>query len=493
MIGGKLYDFDYSGVTKDRWGQTLNPFLKGLDVVLAQNLQRDQQEAYQQGLSELSKNQYGLQPMNEEGLAAMIASNPNLDQEDIEVIKAMQGPQSGQGLAGMSAPQRRQFAITPEMQQRAVAIDYLTGSQPGTALNQLMGQYKDLVASADEKAIEDYRAERAYQDARADKAKAEAWKEREYADLKKKEERGIMLSDEERARKQREEERDIAKEQRDIEKEKRKENIESLEKYAQLIQVDKEGKITNPKAAQKRLADKIRKLEPELFEGLTDDDVLKTAKDYKKQTSGMSLDDRMALKTQDFENKIKLKNLDYQNKLSLLNLQDKIKEKIPLSKEAEPFLQAASRFLDQISNDSTGLGKIEGGMVGSLMSLFNENVLDDDTISQNRSNLAAVKTQMNIFLRKKLQDAGVKSGEINSAIEQARYSYPLEENMSVAQIRLTIDNFIKDMIDGSGIQKLTNNNVNIENKKQSAPVKKVEPKKEQSSQTYTKTNKGMAF
>lgn len=458
MIGGKMYDFDYSGVTKDRWGQTLNPYMKGLDAVLAQKLQADQEQAYQQGLASLS--------------------SPKLDAEDIEVITALQGGQTPEGLASLttpqvsqvqgglaslSTPQRRNFEITPEMQQRAVAIDYLTGSQPGTSMNQMIGRYKDLVAAADEKAIGDFERERAYQDTRADKERAYAAQERK-------------------------EQRDIEKERRDIEKEKRTEMIDSLNKLSGTVK-EKE-KLSDE--AKKRVVERAKKLDPETFDGLTDNAVIEMLKGYNPSTQTLSLNDRLLLRDVDQQNRLQLRKVDQQNKLDLLALQDKIKEKIPLSEKAAPFLGAASRFLEGITNDDSGIGRIEGGTYGTLKSIFDENILDKETISNNRSNLQAVRTNMNIFLREKLQEAGVKSGEINSYIEQARYSYPLEENMSVAQIKTTIDNFIKDMIDGSGIQKITGNKAKTENKKQSVPVKKPGLKKEQKTE-YIETKDEYAW
>lgn len=441
MIGGKMYDFN-TGVSApgNVWEDATQNVQRGINALLAQKLQADQEQAYQQGLASLSSPTPSL---NQEGLAALIASNPNLDEEDIEVITAMQGPQAQGGLAGLSAPQRRNFEITPEMQQRAVAIDYLTGSQPGTSMNQMIGRYKDLVAAADEKAIGDFERERAYQDTRADKERAYAAQER--------------------------------KEQRDIEKERRTEVMDSLNKLSSTV--NKKEELSDE--AKKRVVERAKKLDPETFDGLTDNAVIEMLKGYNPSTKTLSLEDRLLLRDVDQQNKLQLKQVDQQNKLDLLALQDKIKEKIPLSEKAAPFLTAAEKFLEGINSDSSGIGRIEGGSLGTVKSLWNENVLGKDAVSVNRSNLQAVRTQMNIFLREKLQEAGVKSGEINSAIEQIRYSYPLEENMSITQIKTTIDNFIRDMIDGSGIQKITGNEVKTENKKQSAPVKKTEPKKEQ--------------
>lgn len=400
MIGGKLYDFDLSGVTKDRWGQTMNPYMKGLDAVLAQKLQADQEQAYQQGLASLS--------------------SPKLDAEDIEVITALQGGQTPEGLAslttpqvsqaqgglaGLSAPQRRNFEITPEMQQRAVAIDYLTGAQPGTSMNQMIGRYKDLVAAADEKAIGDFERERAYQDTRADKERAYAAQER--------------------------------KEQRDIEKQR----MEYIDKRLEALQGPAFRATTE--TAKANVANEARNLDPERFAGKSDEEILerlrlgvdpqkKTGKDYDKEAELEALKHQFRME----ENAQKIANkptksdegLDYATKQEITQEARGIREeKTNLTKEKKSIdtaqidydkkmskLNGFKSQIDQIKKDiksaSTQLG---------YSSWFAP--IAGEKASKSLANLKNIAADLNAAMTELVRASGATATMMNSDVEGKRY------------------------------------------------------------------------
>lgn len=399
MIGGKLYDFDLSGVTKDRWGQTMNPFLKGLDVALAQKLQADQEQAYQQGLASLSSPTPSL---NQEGLAALIASNPNLDEEDIEVITAMQGPQAQGGLAGLSAPQRRNFEITPEMQQRAVAIDYLTGAQPGTSMNQMIGRYKDLVAAADEKAIGDFERERAYQDTRADKAKAEEKAERTYRDTKEKERRDY------------------------------------IDKRLEVLQGPAFRAATE--TAKANIANEARNLDPERFAGKSDEEILerlklgfdpqkKSGKDYDKETELETLKHqfRMEENIQKAANK-KSEELDFATKEEVKQEAKGIKEeKTNLTKEKKSIDTAQIDYdkkLSKLKGFKNQVGQIEKDIKSASAQLGYSSwfaPVAGEKSSKALANLKNIAADLNAAMTELVRASGATATMMNSDVEGKRY------------------------------------------------------------------------
>lgn len=216
------------------------------------------------------------------GLSALIASNPNLDEEDIEVITALQSQSNParEGLASMyapSIPQRSKFNITPEMQQLAMAIDYFSNAPAGTSMKQIMDQY-NFIASQEDKTIGDYRAERAYQDARADKAKAEEKAERAYRDTKEKERRDYI--------------------------DKRLEGLQGPAFRA------------NTETAKTNVANEARNLDPERFAGKSDDEIIedlklgvepqkKSGKDYDKETELIKLEYKLKKELAEINNKAK--------------------------------------------------------------------------------------------------------------------------------------------------------------------------------------------
>lgn len=400
MIGGKMYDFDYSGVTKDRWGQTLNPYMKGLDAVLAQKLQADQEQAYQQGLASLS--------------------SPKLDAEDIEVITALQGGQTPEGLAslttpqvsqeqgglaGLSAPQRRNFEITPEMQQRAVAIDYLTGAQPGTSMNQMIGRYKDLVAAADEKAIGDFERERAYQDTRADKERVYAAQER--------------------------------KEQRDIEKERR----DYIDKKLEKLQGPAFRATTE--TAKANVANEARNLDPEGFAGKSDEEILerlklgvepqkKSGKDYDKEAELEALKHqfRMEENAQKAANKPTKSDegLDFATKEEVKQEAKGIKEeKTNLTKEKKSIdtaqidydkkLSKLKGFKDQVNQIKKDI-KSASTQLG-YSSWFAP--IAGEKASKSLANLKNIAADLNAAMTELVRASGATATMMNSDVEGKRY------------------------------------------------------------------------
>jgi len=403
MIGGKMYDFN-TGVSApgNVWEGATQNVQRGINALLAQKLQADQQQAYQQGLASLSSPAPSL---NQEGLAALIASNPNLDEEDIEVITAMQGPQAQGGLASLSTPQRRNFEITPEMQQRAVAIDYLTGSQPGTALNQLMGQYKNLAAAADEKAIEDYRAERAYQDTRADKERVYAAQER--------------------------------KEQRDTEKQR----MEYIDKRLEALQGPAFRATTE--TAKTNVANEARNLDPERFAGKSDEEILerlklgvepqkKTGKDYDKEAELEALKHKFRME----ENVQKAANkptkpdegLDYATKQEITQEARGIREeKTNLTKEKKSIdtaqidydkkLSKLNGFKDQINQIKKDI-KSASTQLG-YSSWFAP--IAGEKASKSLANLKNIAADLNAAMTELVRASGATATMMNSDIEGKRY------------------------------------------------------------------------
>lgn len=439
MIGGKLYDFDLSGVTKDRWGQTMNPYMKGLDAVLAQKLQADQEQAYQQGLASLSSPTPSL---NQEGLAALIASNPNLNEEDIEVITAMQGPQAQGGLAGLSAPQRRNFEITPEMQQRAVAIDYLTGSQPGTSMNQMIGRYKDLVAAADEKAIGDFERERAYQDTRADKERAYAAQERK-------------------------EQRDIEKERRDIEKEKRTEMMDSLSKLSNTV--NRKEELSD--AAKKRIVERAKTLDPETFSELDDDTTIELLKGYTKPTTGLSIDDRLLLEETKQKGQKALEGLKSANRMKELKLKldnskqnlEKLETEAKANSDADILSVLNAEIEEWYPESMLGRGLQYIGNKAGMSSEYTRNINQVNSILQTK--IASIN-----------QDKRFTDNEAKRIID--KFGLKINDDLQSAKMKLSnLERYIRPNITKEQARRELEKDGLSDSK--SAPVKKNEPKKEQ--------------
>ena len=459
MIGGKMYDFN-TGVSApgNVWEGATQNVQRGINALLAQKLQADQEQAYQQGLASLSSPTPSL---NQEGLAALIASNPNLDEEDIEVITAMQGPQAQGGLASLSTPQRRNFEITPEMQQRAVAIDYLTGAQPGTSMNQMIGRYKDLVAAADEKAISDFERERAYQDTRVDKERAYAAQERK-------------------------EQRDIEKEQRDIEKEKRTEMMDSLSKLSNTV--NRKEELSD--AAKKRIVERAKALDPDTFGELDDNTTIELLKGYTKPTTGLSIEDRLLLEETKQKGKESLEGLKSANRMKELQLKlanskqnlEKIESDAKANEDADIISSLnteietwypedlASRSVQYVAN-KFGMSTEYTRNVNQVNSIIQTKIAKINGDSRFNENEA--KNIINKFGLKTTDDLNMAKSKLANL---ARYLRPGVTKEQTRQMLIQ---------DGLADSNSASSN--------SAPVKKTEPKKEQSSQTYTKTNKGMAF
>lgn len=457
MIGGKMYDFDYSGVTKDRWGQTLNPYMKGLDAVLAQKLQADQEQAYQQGLASLSSPTPSL---NQEGLAALIASNPNLNEEDIEVITAMQGPQIQGGLASLSTPQRRNFEITPEMQQRAVAIDYLTGSQPGTSMNQMIGRYKDLVAAADEKAIGDFERERAYQDTRADKERAYAAQERK-------------------------EQRDIEKERRDIEKEKRTEMMDSLSKLSNTV--NRKEELSD--AAKKRIVERAKTLDPETFSELDDNTTIELLKGYTKPVTGLSIDDRLLLEETKQKGQKALEKQKSENRMKELQLKLSNSKQNLEKIEADAKANADADVIDSLNSE------IETWYPEDLASRSGQYVANKLGMS---SEYTRNVNQVNNILQTKIKNINGDSRFTENEAKRIIEAFGLKISDDLASAKQKLRNLARYLRPGvtkeQTIQMLIQDGLadSKSTSSKSVSVKKTEPKKEQKTE-YIETKDEYAW
>lgn len=215
----------------------------------------------------------------QEGLASINIQTPN---EQILEKQVYEGSPV-EGLSEMSAqtiqkPQRREFEISPDIMKISAAMDYLSGQPMGTTMNQMINQYKNTVAAADEKAIGDFERERAYQDTRADKAKAEEKAERAYRDTKEKERRDYIDK-----------------------------RLEGLQGPAFRAATE---------TAKTNVANEARNLDPERFAGMSDDEIIeglklgvepqkKSGKDYDKETELIKLEYKLKKELAEINNKAK--------------------------------------------------------------------------------------------------------------------------------------------------------------------------------------------
>ena len=184
-----------------------------------------------------------------------------------------------EGLSEMSAqplqrPQRRSFDILPEYNVIANYLDDLSGQPRGTTMNQMINQYKNTIAAADEAAIGDFERERAYQDTRADKAKAEEKAERAYRDAR---------TDKER---------------------------EYIDKKLKDLQGPAFRAATA--TAKNNIANKARKLDPETYKEMNDEEIIEDLKlgVEPQKKSGLSFNEQMAKLEREYELKKELAEIN---------------------------------------------------------------------------------------------------------------------------------------------------------------------------------------
>lgn len=394
------------------------------------------------------------------GLSALIASNPNLNEEDIEVITALQSQSNPtrEGLASIytpSTPQRSKFNITPEMQQLAMAIDYFSNAPAGTSMKQIMDQY-NFIASQEDKTIGDFERERAYQDTRADKERAYAAQERK-------------------------EQRDIEKERRDIEKEKRTEVMDSLSKLSSAV--NRKEELSD--AAKKRIVERAKTLDPETFSELDDDTTIELLKGYTKPTSGLSIEDRLLLEETKQKGQKALEKQKSENRMKELQLKLSNSKQNLEKIEADAKANADADVIDSLNSE------IETWYPEDLASRSGQYVANKLGMS---SEYTRNVNQVNNILQTKIKSINGDSRFTENEAKRIIEAFGLKISDDLASAKQKLRNLARYL--RPGVTKEQTRQMLIQDglaDSKSAPVKKIEPKKEQSSQTYTKTNKGMAF
>jgi hypothetical protein len=390
------------------------------------------------------------QPVEEEQISESIVETPN------------ETPVSEGGLSQMvQQPKRSEFEITPEMRQISMAIDFLTGSPYGTTMKQISDDYRNITMAQEDKAIGDFERERAYQDTRADKERAYATQERK-------------------------EQREIEKERRDIEKEKRTEVMDSLSKLSNTV--NRKEELSD--AAKKRIVERAKTLDPETFSELDDDTTIELLKGYTKPTTGLSIGDRLLLEETKQKGKETLEGLKSANRMKELQLKlanskqnlEKIESDAKANEDADIISSLnteietwypedlASRSVQYVAN-KFGMSTEYTRNVNQVNSIIQTKIAKINGDSRFNENEA--KNIINKFGLKTTDDLNMAKSKLANL---ARYLRPGITKEQTRQMLIQ---------DGLADSKSTSS--------KSASVKKTEPKKEQSSQTYTKTNKGMAF
>lgn len=171
--------------------------------------------------------------------------------------------------------------------------------------------------------------------------------------------------------------------------------------------------------------------------GATNEEIRNHLLNKGKGYQATSIDDKIKLEDVKQKNKLELQKLKNKNKIQEQNT----KKTTVTTKGVEEFKKVANRFLDEgKKNNFKGIGPIQG----SPLIKSGLNIISPKGIGTNEANLDAINKKMVELTREKLTQMGVKSGEINSATEQALYLYKLNPNMNVEQIEKTIKNFIDD-------------------------------------------------
>lgn len=179
--------------------------------------------------------------------------------------------------------------------------------------------------------------------------------------------------------------------------------------------------------------------------GATNEQIINYLLNERKGYQAISIEDKIKLEDVKQKNKLELQKLESKNKIQEQNTKQPTVNTEEEIKEIEEFKKVANRFeKDAEKNDYIGIGVYHG----KPLIKAGLNLLSPKGIGTNEANLDAVNKKMVELTRKKLAQMGVKSGEINSATEQALYLYKLNPQMSVEQIKQTIKNFIDDYSSG---------------------------------------------
>ena len=207
----------------------------------------------------------------------------------------------------------------------------------------------------------------------------------------------------------------------------------NLEKERQ----EREDKLREALIKAQKRSDLQQKIDFLQQYGASDEEIRNYLLNERKGYQAISMEDKEKLENIKQKNRLELQELKNKNKIQEQNA----KQPTVATEEIEDFKKVVNRFEeDGEKNNFKGIGKIHGKTYVKA----GLNLISPKGVGTNEANLDAINKKMVELTRKKLAQMGVKSGEINSATEQALYLYKLSPDMSVEQIKKTIKNFIDD-------------------------------------------------